>query len=377
MALKFLSPKETKEKKEIVQQKVAQETLQANNLGEYVKVNLSTGGRFDFPDIVYFKPYTMDDITSLNAARPEDLIETLIYVLNKNKLPSITTDCEKLKLEEVLDITAKLYGEAYDPVVEYPIECESKECESNKPFFTKLNINNLNILSIENIEDNIKDAWRELFEKDSQAFADYVSVKYDNQSDITIDQAINDLLIKEPFSIVMHDNKVLNIKFVTVGDLAFATKRAYSKYSFQLRKVNDKKYKQLSDEDAKIQKQIDFENIQIEMFKELSAGANAASLVSIDGVPFNSFEEKISFYKAMPPKYAERFKANSERLKFGINHEIEAVCPACGEKKISPLEHGNLLYDFIPSANSRFNKTDMDVSAKGKQKQLNRIDIFF
>lgn len=378
MGFNILSPKKVAEKKEAIETKQKEETFKANNLGEYIKIPLSTGGRFDFPDIVYFKPYTTEDLTDLNASRPEDILETLIFILNKNKIPSITAQCENLLLEELLDIEAALYGTVFDPLVEYPVTCDEDSCSNDKPFYHKLNINTLDKLSIENVEDNIRESYRELFETDQDAFKDYLNRKYKGESK-TIDEAISDIVIKEPLNIIMHDNNVIQIKFVRVGELARATKEAYKKYQYDLRKVNNKKYKQLSDEDAKIQKEIDFENIQISMFKEIAAGANASSLVAINGKPFESYIEKVEYYKNMPPKYGERFKENSERVKFGINHTFEAKCPnpKCGEKKIERVEHGSLLSDLIPTGNSRFNKTDKNISPEGKPPRFERVGIYF
>ena len=357
---------------------LVEKEFKAQNYGGYVKVNLCTGGRFDFPETVYFKPYTMEDLTDLESCKPEDLQETLIAILNKNKHESITTDCELLKLEEVIDIEARLYGSVFDPNVEYPIdeECKNEECERTNPIFAKLNINQLNILSVENVEDNIRDNYRELF-NNPDIFEDYVKIKYGEGEQISIDQALSDIKLKEPLNIRMDDGKTLRIRFVTIGDLAYATKKAYVKYSYALRKVNKKKYSGLSPEDAKIQKEMDFEDIQIEMFKEISSGVNALSLLGVDKQEFRTFDEKLDYYKNMPPKYANKFKENSEITKFGINHTIETNCPSCKEKKIYRLEHGSLLYDFLPIGNSRLNKTDENISTEGKQGRPQRISIYF
>ena len=53
-----------------------------HNRGGQLRINFESSGRFSTPQTLFLNDYTGDDISNISMCRPDDLLETLIEIIN-------------------------------------------------------------------------------------------------------------------------------------------------------------------------------------------------------------------------------------------------------------------------------------------------------
>lgn len=362
-------PQSSKKKKSDKQESKPEKTVERSGqkfriLGEKAKVELESGGRFDLPSEIYLEDYDSADITALVTSREDDILETLIAIMDKsvnnegNSEKFSTGDATPEEFFE-MQIALKLQ---FDSVwMTYRWMCEEENCQDHLPQDKKkhsemeLDLSTVNYISIENVEEEFRESLREAL-KNEDLKNQYLSKKYPDgvPGDWTIESEINQVKIKEPINIVDDKGHHYKYRFMRMKDLVNSYRRVSKQYDPLIRQINSRKYSGITDQDKiKYQREEEIKEVQKKKAQQAILASQAMCLVEFDGDRNLSDDRKVEIFSAMPRKANFELMNAWDSCKYGIRHEFDATCNHCGSVSRRSLQRGLSPIDLIPVSDDR------------------------
>lgn len=346
-----------------------------------VVIDLESSGRFDSPNSVSFSDYDIEDVNSLALSREEDLLENLLFILDKQKHDNFNV--RKLTLEEFYEVMIGIKMQFNTTLHEHAWMCSCQEDipeHRQKPSKQEIDLTKIRYVSIEEADEKLKEQYKELFDKQSDAdFEYYVRRKYNLEENAPLmntskEKELSLISIKEPLLIKEEgdDGNVKNIcfRFNRIEDLSLAAKMASEKFNWIIRKTKNSAGNASEDYyDKEVKDKLEKLNIEKAKYALLVSKAN--SLISINGVEINNIERKIELYSKFKRSTLLKLGTMIEMAAYGVQHEFETQCDKCGKKERRLLQRAISPLDFIPFDNDKKSGSSSHV------RKHSEYDIFF
>lgn len=327
------------------------------NHGEMVVVNYETMGRFDFPAIGYFRDFSIEDTNNLMMSRREDLLETLISILNTIKSPEITADVGDMLSEEFLEtlVAIKAQFNTTEHIHPWICTCQEESEDADVQVNEELvNLKDIQYMSIEEADKKMQEAYLERFKQMSdEEFRTHLFKRYKDNPIVDMDAHTREVeagktKIKEPIFFNYADTQY-GFRLTRIKDVVRAQKIVDEKYAGKIKAIQSRREPAgASLADVKLRKEKEIEEIKRCQKKDLSLYVRALSLVQKDGRDITDVQEKIEIYKKLPRSFLLEMISFMDELRFGIQDEKEIVCPLCGRTDKRLLQRQLMYLELLP-----------------------------
>jgi hypothetical protein len=322
------------------------------NRGGRVAINYESLGRFSIPATLYFKDYTIEDVNDLTLSRQEDILETVISILNKCKNEDAQCDVADMTVEEFLEtlIGMKSQFNTSIHIHRWLDKCQTSVDEEERTFSeSEIDLNTLKYSSIEEADQKIQAYFKDLFSLMSpEEWKNYLYSKYqdnplENIDTYTKEEEIKTIRLTEPI-IYPFNGKKYAFRLTRIGDVVKGQKIAQKQFAAKIKAIQNKRDPNIPLNELKVRKERELEDVKIEQTRKATLYSRALSLISIDGksIPEN---ERISHYKDLPRQGLIDFINLLDNAVFGVNDERELTCNLCNEaerrllrQEINPVE---------------------------------------
>jgi len=311
-----------------------------NNYGSTVKIDLESNGRFGNPKTIILKDYTARHINDLVTTKEEDLLETLINILNDCIVSPEKFDIGNLTNEEFYEVILGMKLSFDSPILKHKWIHEDDSCQGKKEDNEKqiseslIDLREIKGISIEESDEKIKSFYKERFnEMNDKEFSEYLLVKYGDYKDITKDEEINNIKIQEPFLIKGYDTDY-EFKMIRMKDLLHAYKLSSKEVNHKIRVVQNRIIKK-GDNEEKIrsEKEEEIDKLKREKARKVLEYAQAMSLsfVRRNGkrIQLKTIDEKIKEYNSMPRNVLLNYLQAIDTIRYGVDEEIHLHCNLC------------------------------------------------
>lgn len=317
--------------------------------GDVAKISLETYGRFSVPKVIHFRDYTTKDVSDLTLARPEDLLESLVAVLNT--LVEEKIKVEDLLVEEFYEVLIGMKMQFYNSsehTHRWMCSCQNKVPEEERKASEMLmDLAKITYTSIEKAEENFKVYLAEYLKTLSpEEFQRYVMAKYGSSEPKTIEEIVEDFLVKEPI-IIKANGHTYEFQFPRVGDLIRGMKIAYEKYNGLIRRAQNKQMHGVGADQIQEIRAVEVEKLEHEKQKAAIFNSRALSLVKMDGMPL-PYPQRIAEYGKIPRNVLASMVNFLEQIKFSIDYETDIVCNLCGKSEARLLQRDINFIELLP-----------------------------
>lgn len=320
------------------------------NYGEHVSINLETFGRFGNPKTVKFRPFTVKEVSDLTMCRPDDMIETLVAILNQCKLDN-NFQVEDLLIEEMFEVLVgmKLFFHSKDHTHRWICTCQNDLPESERKLSEfPIDLKTLKYKSIEEAEELLRQRFAEMLSQMTQEQKqNYIEKKYGQVLDMTDDQLVKDIQIKEPIQIVNGSDR-FEFHFPRVRDMVVGMRMAIDKYTGLMRRVKARQPKHGQPGDmVREEKENELKKLEHEKQKEMAFNFRALSLRSKNGLVMTD-KIRIEEFGMIPGNLLSSFIAYTDDIEFGICDERDITCNLCGKTERRVLQREINFLELLP-----------------------------
>lgn len=329
------------------------------------KISLESMGRFSLPEVIYFKDYSIDNINDLTLATEDNLLETIVAILNEIKNEDCPVGIEEATLEEFFEIMIgiKQVFNTNKHVHRWLCDCQSGKSQE------ELQINDVNISlkdihykSIVSADVLLREDLKTLLEPMSETdYKQWLIMGFGDQFSGDVleypkDKVIESIEVKEPITQYI-DGKVYKFRFSRIRDLLTAKSLVEKQFATQIKLINSRKLHGVNAEELKTQKEEELKGINKKKTKEVLIATRALALLEYDGKEIVDDYEKIAIYRKIDRDSLFNYIEFLDRLKFGIQDEREFTCPICGKinKRLLQREFDPL--EFIPVESASTNRS--------------------
>jgi len=372
----ILTPEEVKvrrEKKaiEIEEKKATKEKY--FNRGGRVAINYETMGRFNIPPVLYFKDFSVEDENNLLLTRQEDVLETLVAILNTLKNSDADCKVEDMLTEELFEtlIGIEKQFDTTQHIHSWVCDCQNEIDEQDRKINeTEIDLNTLQYKSIDDSDEILKNFYKEKFASMSdEEWKIYLFTRYKdnpimNINEYTRSEEVIKIKIKEPFQLKI-DGQMYMFRFTRVGDMIKAKKMASEKFSQKIKIVQNRKDPNIPLIGLRDQKKEEIDKLKYEEIKYMFLAMRALSLLTVNGKELTD-EEKVNMYAAIPRNVQAEIRNFIDQFKIGVQHEQEFTCPLCGRSDKRLLQREIDFYELLPTA----------ISSKRKLGKRPGVDFF-
>jgi len=339
------------------------------NHAKCAKIEYESMGRFSTPAVLYFKDYSVEDINDIVMSSPENLIETLVPILNKMKFgkESEEFDVAMMTTEDFIEtLVALKIRIAKDHKHPYMCDCQYALPEAEQ----KLEEGNIDLtqLQYKSIED-VEEEYRKVALEDLNSLSEEEWIEYrdkyakdeniSNIETITKETIVEKIKIKEPFTIYSDDNKI-TFRLSRIADVIKAQKIIDKEFAPAFKKLQNRVEHGVPGDVLKAKKQEEFEELQKQKAKKLMVYIKAYSLLTLNDKVLSD-KEKVDLMinrEIFPRQITRDMDSFLDQLKHGIYHTQEFTCPKCGKLNKEELQHSLSVAELLPldSKNNRDNK---------------------
>lgn len=304
--------------------------------GGRVAISYETMGRFSVPATMYFKDYDTEDVNNLTFSRQEELLENVLFILNKSKNEDAVCSIGDMVPEEFLETLVGMnlqFSNGKEHKHPWICECQNIKPQSEQVLNeTIIDLSQINYVPIVEADKLLQTYYKEMFDSMTESeWEDYVNTRYkENPIDVKLhskEEEVKTITIKEPISQNI-DGKIYAFRLMRMNDVVKGQRQSLKKFSSKIKTIESQK---VPTPELKAQREIDIKKANDEKDKYSILYSQAMTLLSVDGVVFNSDEERFLTYKSIPRNSLFELIEFYDQFKFGINQEIELKCPLCGE----------------------------------------------
>lgn len=324
-----------------------------------VKIDYESMGRFSIPATLYFKDYSLSDINSIVMSSQEEMISTLVPILNGMVCGegSENFNSENMTIEEFIE-TLVAVKRAFNTAIHkhpYMCECQYDKPEADQKLETaEVNLNTIKYKSIEQVDEEIKATFKENFDllsdEEWEAYKSNYALKYNiNSEEVTKETVINNIKVSEPFFINPDDHEIA-LRLTRISDLLKAQKILDKEYAPKIKRIQNRTEHGVPGEELSAKKQKEIDELQKEKAKKLISYTKAFSIISVDGKTLSD-QEKIAMIEdrdIFPRRVMADIDSFLDQLKHGIFETIEFSCPSCGKKNKEDLQYNISVTELLP-----------------------------
>jgi len=308
------------------------------NKGNTVQIEFETMGRFSLPPILYFKDYTNKQVNDIILSNDDNLLETLLSILQENCISDEEIDLSLATIEELLEIVIgiKAKFDTTNHIHYWVCECQGDKSDKEKIINeTNVNLLQLQYKSLADLDIEIKEFFKETFSNmTDEEFREYLYKKYKNNplddfEGWTREQEINTITIKEPFTFIDNETSY-SFHYPRLRDILIAKKEAEKKFLPKIKMVQNRREANVPLHELKEKKEEEIKQIKDEQAKYLILYAKAMCLDSINDINLPNNEKFNKFSNEIPRHIIRQLDELLTILDFGLKTEIDLECPICG-----------------------------------------------
>ncbi len=363
-----------------------QETLEEQNIaintGNTVKIEFETLGRFSLPPILYFKDYTNKHVNDLILSSDDNLLETLLAILQENCISDTSIDLSLATLEELLEIVIgiKAKFDTTNHIHYWVCSCQNEKPDKEKIINeTNVNLLELQYKSLAELDEEIKQYFAETFTSmTDEEFKSYLYKKYKNNplDDIdswTKEKELQTITIKEPFTFI--DNDITySFHYPRLRDILMAKKESERKFLPKIKMVQNRREANIPLHELKEKKEEEIKKIKEEQAKFLILYAKSLCLESINSVAIPDVEKYTKFSNDIPRHIIRQLDELLNILDFGLKTEISLECPICGSSERGLLREVLDIRQLLPYGDSYNLKR---ISSEGNNRIFAKSNFYF
>lgn len=340
--------------------KLTEQTEGNSAYGGRLKVEFETMGRFDLPDSMFYDNYKTSDIQELGLTRDEDVMATLVKILDNRNVGNNKVSLNDSLMEEFYEVLINMKAQ-YDTdehTFHYMCDCQHvKPDNQRKPSTYKLKLSELKYRSITEAEENLRKQMKPFFDEMSEEefLNGYVRKVYGQNIETTKEDELKKIKIKEPlmFKSLVKPNEVLQLRFTRVKDLIFGMQVVSRMFSPKIKKLRNTYKANMKEEELNEWKQNEIEKLEIEKVKRAIEFTKSQSLLSVNGKPFATQQDKINYYLNMDLKDMKALSNYFDAISFGLYDEREMTCEHCGKTEKRELHREFSPMEFLPTQNDK------------------------
>lgn len=318
--------------------------------GETVKINYETNGRFSIPATGYLRNYSVGDISELAVSKEEDILETIVAILNELNTDK-TIKAEEMLMEEfyetLVGLKVQYGGRKHKHKWQHKCQDDLPQ-EEKKLSTTEIDLATLNYVSIEAAEEKLRDFYRKQFDTMSdEDWAAYVESKYKGQVSPSKEEELAGITIKEPIYLKSGDN-VLEFVFPRIGHAAKGIKMAFKEYNEKVRRLKAKQIHGMPKEERDELMRDEIGKLEKDKQRKAIISSRAMSLVRKNGKELNVWE-KVAEFEKLDINLMGQLNRFFDSIEFGIVDERELLCDLCNESERRVLHRTFSPIELLPS----------------------------
>ena len=324
-----------------IQEVAIQEEQAIQNTAGLVKIEYESQGRFSTPSILYFDDFTPKHINDIELSNQDNLLETLLSILNDIKKHNNDFDVKDMTAEDLLEtlIAIKQQFEGNTHIHYWMCDCQMDKSEKDRIINEYiLELSDLQFRSMTDVDVEMKEYMAEVFKTlTDEQFKEYLYKKYKNNplEDVdghTREMEISSIVVKEPFNIISGED-VYTIRYPRLEDVIKAKKYAEKIYNPKLKNVQNRKEHGVPLHELKSKKEDEINRLKEEQGKELVLYAKSMMLQTKNGQVLSDAEKYEEFKNNVKRKTMRNIENLFEIIQFGLSTETELTCPICGESE--------------------------------------------
>jgi hypothetical protein len=322
--------------------------------GNLVEVTFESGGRFSLPESMFFEDYSVTDIQEFAVADMDNLLETLVVILDKLKNQDCPISVAKATPNEFLEILIGMNIKFDNAIYKHMWLCNCQlglhEDEQNINE-SIINLADLKFRSIEEVDENFQKQYKPIFDKMPDGeFRRYLEERYkNNEVDIrgrTRDDEVSSMQVKEPVNYKNNKNgDIYSFNLMRIENVINAQKMVKDKYRPLLKSLQNRKNMGQSMETFKAEKEEELKKIDRMKAKDIITYSEALALHSVNSVELKDNDEKINAYVGLKRDDYFDLETFLKGIDYGIYYDKKLSCPHCGDSEgrilqqdINPLE---------------------------------------
>jgi len=376
----------TPELKQLVQEtiKIRKDSDKYINKGQTVKVTFESGGRFGNPKEVWLKDYTTKHINDLVTVNENDLLETVVAILQECVVDPISFKIENCTNEDLFEIMMAMKMSFDSTILKYRWY---HKCQDSKPTEKErqvseflIDLTNADYKPIAILDEELKVFYKDMFSKLSkEQLQSYIESKYGVGNEVSIDEAIKDIKVQDPFYIPSINDEIIVFEYMKIKHMIEASRLATNEFNDKIRYAQSRKYKSSSIEESESIKQGEIERIKKLKGRAIIGYAQALCLIGIKNkitgieTKIEGSTNKIQMYSSLPKNVMFGFISALEKIKFGITYDVEIECDLCQEdnKERRLLQRDISFIELLPLTN------DSTDSTTRKSSQFTQVGFYF
>ncbi len=368
----ILHPDEVKRRRDSKPPQEENENIDIVNYGDSVKIEYESMGRFNTPRVLHFYDFTNRQINDIALCSHDDLLDTIISILQENKVEEDDFKIEFMTAEDLLEtviaIKQKFESTSYTHywICDCQVDKDDSERIINEDIF---DLNDFQYKSIEQVDEQMKLFMKDIFDNmTDDEFKKYIVKKYkdkpiDNIDSYTREMEVQSFKVKEPITIDV-GNDVYTIRYPRLIDVVKAKRYAEKKYASKIKMVRNRREANVALADLKERKKKEIDNLKREQAKILILYANAMMIQTKNDIALSDEDKLNEYANNLSRTVTKNIKETFKQIDFGLSNDIELACPLCGKVDKRRLRDIIDIRQLLPHGDDQ--KPD-SVSSKGKQ----------
>lgn len=335
------------------------DSIKFSNLGSTVKISLESGGRFGNPNHLILRDYNAKEINDLVTSREEDLLETLIAILNECVVEPKGFNIGKLTNEEFYEVLIGMKMAFDSPVFDHRWihECQDNvsDAKDKKLSESQIDLRQAEFKSIEEADNKIKEFFLAKFnELSPEQFSQYLIKKYGQDTQSSISEEVSSVKISEPFLIPGTD-KDYEFTFMRIGYLVEGYRLACKEFDGKIRMERNRSQHGIPLEQMKLIREEAIEKLNMSKSR---AAIRYSQALCLHGIKVNgeskvlkTTEEKIKEYNNMPKSSMFGYLNAVKSVTYGVSSELELECNLCNQTERRSLQRWVNPFELLPVSN--------------------------
>lgn len=361
---------------------LAKENIKFRKLGKLLKAEFETNGRFDAPPVIYMRDYKTDHVNHLATARPEDIFETIVAVLEECKdIEATGTDWSVGDLidSEFLELMIGMKMQFDSPMHRHYWYCKCQnevDDEFKKPSMQEIDLRHLTFASVEEVEEELRAQFLGYFQ-DEDFFKGYVERKYGGpREDVTPESESQFVGIKEPFFILAEDDDTDHINsflfsYMRVRNMVEAYRDAAAEFDPIIRQVRNRQSGSLDKRKVSESKKTEIDKLQRKKAEAALKYAQAYCIIGFNDETDLSKADKVKLYGKLGRSGMMSLFNVWDSGKCGVRYDYESVCNLCGHTESRSLQrHVNPL-ELLPFSGNN------ELDPKSRIQRTSAFNVYF
>jgi len=383
----LLNPEEVKRrKKEVIYENEEdiekEKEIIAKNFADTIAIEYESQGRFDTPNVLHFKDYSQRHVNDIQLSSQDDLLDVICSVLNDLKKDDIDFKVEDMCAEDLLEtlMGIKVKYESQYHTHRWLCDCQNEADEKNRIINeTVIDLLSLTYKSTSEVDEDMKVFFKEKLDSISdEAFRKYLLKKYKNNPIEDLDSYTRDMEVaktklKEPVYFIAGEDSY-GIRFPRVKDILEAKEYATKVYAPKIKSSQNRKEANVPLYELKEKKEKELKILKEEQGRLLFLYAKSMVLVSKNDKKLSNKEKFEEYRDVITRSTTDQINEFFDKVQFGLQHELELVCPLCGETDKRWLQRVIDPRELLPYGNSDRNKS---ISTNGESGQRTGFNIYF